>query len=256
MTPPRGPVLSTVLVLAALLGGCTSASSATPALPMRSPGGQASAPATELPGTKTTAAPATPAAGSAAPVPATLGALITALSVEPEHRSGYQRELFKHWIDADGDGCNTRKEVLLAQAAEAPRVGPRCWFWGGAWVSPYDGARVTSIGKLDVDHVVALAEAWRSGAWGWTPQRREAFANDLGVPYTLLAVSSGVDRDKADKEPGEWLPPLASARCGFLADWVAIKTRWALSVDEAERDELLRLAEGCTATPIPAIPTP
>ncbi len=202
-----------------------------------------------------TRSPAPPAATSRAGA-SDLIALIDQLVVAPEHRRGYSRDLFVHWIDADHDGCDTRREVLIAEAIVAPVVGSGCSLSGGEWVSLYDGLDVTDASQLDIDHVVALAEAWDSGAYGWAPQRREAFANDLGVPWALLAVSASSNRSKGDQDPAHWLPPLASARCVYAVDWVAVKTRWQLTIDAAERQALGRLARDCEASPIPSIPRP
>jgi hypothetical protein len=184
----------------------------------------------------------------------TLVALIKQLPQTAEHRTGYSRDLFRHWIDADGDGCDTRDEVLIDEAMVAPHVGTGCSLTGGKWVSLYDGAVVTSASDLDIDHVVALAEAWDSGAYAWTSQRRQAFANDLGVPWALIAVTAGSNRSKGDRDPADWLPPLKSARCVYLVDWVAVKVRWKLTVDATERRTLLQLASTCGSIAVPSIP--
>jgi Protein of unknown function (DUF1524) len=181
--------------------------------------------------------------------------LISQLPVAAERREGYSRELFRIWIDADGDGCDTRHEVLIDEAVQAPHVGSGCRLTGGSWISPYDGVAVSDASKLDIDHLVPLAEAWDSGASAWTAQRREAFANDLGVPWALFAVTASSNRSKGDQDPADWLPPLASDRCTYVVDWVAVKVRWGLSVDATERQALLQDAAGCDGTPIPSIPT-
>jgi hypothetical protein len=100
--------------------------------------------------------------------------------VRPEDRTGYVRAKFKHWIDADGDGCSTRQEVLKQEAVTAPVQGPGCALSGGSWVSAYDGATTGDARQFDIDHLVPLAEAWDSGASAWTSKEREAYANDLG----------------------------------------------------------------------------
>ncbi|MBI2776725.1 MAG: HNH endonuclease [Chloroflexi bacterium] len=185
---------------------------------------------------------------SSGPVPngsVPIAALLADLRVAPERRDGYQRSLFEYWIDADGDGCNTRAEVLIAEAASAPTVGEGCAITGGAWVSAYDGLRISASGDLDIDHVVPLAEAWDSGAYAWTASRRRDFANDLGVPYALIAVSASSNRSKGDKDPADWLPPLASDDCPYIGAWIAVKVRWDLSVDERELNALGRLVSGC-----------
>lgn len=106
---------------------------------------------------------------------------VASLPLATESRDGYTREAFKHWTAGDdpADGCTTRNEVLIAEAVEAPAVGPRCRLTGGSWWSYYDQTAVTSASGLDIDHMVPLAEAWDSGASAWTAQRREAYANDL-----------------------------------------------------------------------------
>ncbi|MGW3077843.1 HNH endonuclease family protein [Kitasatospora sp. NPDC001132] len=174
-----------------------------------------------------------------------LAEAIVALSVAEESRDGYVRAAFRHWIDADKDGCNTRAEVLIAEAVETPAVGPKCALLGGKWVSPYDNLVVDDARQLDVDHVVPLAEAWDSGASAWSASEREAYANDLGDGRSLVAVLARSNRAKADKDISEWLPPLASYRCTYLTDWTAVKTRWRLSVDAREREAMQQLASGC-----------
>jgi len=95
------------------------------------------------------------------------------LTITEDKLTGYDRSLFKHWIDADKDGCDTRAEVLIEEAIVKPKVGPKCKLTGGKWLSAYDGKTVINSSLLDVDHMVPLAEAWRSGApsVGSTPTR-------------------------------------------------------------------------------------
>ncbi|MGW5342877.1 HNH endonuclease family protein [Streptomyces sp. NPDC004050] len=161
-------------------------------------------------------------------------------------REGYSREQFKHWNKGlnPTDGCDTRKEVLLAEAKVAPEVGAKCALVGGMWWSEYDQVWVSSASSLDVDHMVPLAEAWDSGASAWTAARREAYANDQGAPNSLIAVSGSSNRSKADKDPADWLPVEAD-RCKYAVDWVADKLRWRLAADPAEREALSRVAAGC-----------
>ena len=168
--------------------------------------------------------------------------LLTALdclSIAAEHIGGYDRKLFKHWIDADGDGLNTRAEVLIAESLTPVRLSSTGKsVTTGTWRSLYDGETWTRASDVDIDHVVALGEAWRSGAWRWSASRRQAYANDLGVPWTLRAVTDNVNQEKSDDDPTYWLPPLESATCLYLAEWVAVKIRWKLSVDAEERQSI------------------
>ncbi|GAA1239837.1 HNH endonuclease family protein [Kitasatospora nipponensis] len=205
-----------------------------------------------LAGLTTTPASAAAAHGHRSPgrvVNTTLYDGIEALPIAPEDRTGYVRTAFRHWIDADKDGCNTRKEVIIAEAVEAPTVGPGCSLTGGRWYSAYDGVTVTDSGALDVDHLVPLAEAWDSGASAWSPQEREAYANDLGEDRDLIAVTARSNRQKADKDVTDWLP-MPSYVCTYITDWTVDKTRWGLTVDAAEKDRLHQLAAGCANEPI------
>ncbi|MFJ3575945.1 MULTISPECIES: HNH endonuclease family protein [Streptomyces] len=170
---------------------------------------------------------------------------IKKIPVAEEKRTGYERDSFKHWVDEDDDGCPTRQEVLLTEAVTAPKQGARCTLTGGSWTSYYDEAEVTDARKLDIDHMVPLAEAWDSGAHDWTPERREAYANDLGSERSLVAVTAKTNRSKADKDPAAWMPPAEAAACTYLVDWTATKLRWELSADQTEQAALLELAERC-----------
>ncbi|MFJ6366528.1 HNH endonuclease family protein [Streptomyces globisporus] len=175
---------------------------------------------------------------------------IRKIPVAEEKRTGYERDFFKHWVDEDDDGCPTRQEVLLAEAVTAPEQGDRCTLSGGSWLSYYDEAEVTDAKKLDIDHMVPLAEAWDSGAHDWTPERREAYANDLDAERSLVAVTAKTNRSKADRDPAQWMPPAQSATCTYLVDWTATKLRWNLSADKTEQAALLELAEPCAESTV------
>ncbi|MEV7817116.1 HNH endonuclease family protein [Streptomyces flaveolus] len=172
------------------------------------------------------------------------------LPVRGEDRTGYERAKFKHWVDADKDGCNTRAEVLKAEAVVAPEQGASCRLSGGAWFSPYDDRFIQGPGGLDIDHLVPLAEAWDSGASDWSAQEREAYANDLGDDRALIAVSAASNRSKADQDPSTWLPPAVGYRCQYVTDWVADKMRWGLSIDTGEHAALTEVLDNCPDVPV------
>ncbi|MFE9833206.1 HNH endonuclease family protein [Streptomyces halstedii] len=217
-------------VLTAVLSGCN------PQLADDRPGDDSPSPA---------ASAASPAAGGPAPGAGslTLSNAIAAIPDGVERRDGYKRDSFRHWIDEDGDGCNTRAEVLIDEATIKPDQSDRCTLSGGSWLSYYDEIEVTDPRKLDIDHVVPLAEAWDSGAYDWSAERRQAYANDLGSDRSLVAVTARSNRSKGDKDPAQWLPPAESAHCTYAADWTATKLRWKLSADEEEKSALLGLAK-------------
>lgn len=188
----------------------------------------------------------TAGAAHAATVSQPLRTMVANLPVATEVRTGYDRDLFDLWLDEDGDGCNTRYEVLIAEATTAPTVGSGCALTGGAWLSYYDGETWTATSDLDIDHMVPLAEAWDSGARTWTAAQRNAYANDLGDDRTLVAVTDNVNQSKSDSDPAEWMPPLASVYCRYITEWTAVKTRWGLSVDTTEKASLTSYAAACT----------
>ncbi|MFC5659736.1 HNH endonuclease family protein [Streptomyces nogalater] len=175
---------------------------------------------------------------------------LAALPVRSEDRTGYERTKFKHWVDADKDGCTTRAEVLKAEAVIVPEQGARCALTGGEWYSPYDDRYLQGPRGLDIDHLIPLAEAWDSGAFAWSPAERQSYANDLGDERALIAVSAASNRAKADQDPTTWLPPAAGYHCQYATDWVADKTRWNLSIDTSEEAALSQTLSHCPNTPV------
>lgn len=191
-----------------------------------------------------------PAVSVRAPLP--LSEAVDRISVADEHREGYKRDLYKHWNRGliASDGCDTRREVILSEAVNAPQVAAGCKLTGGSWRSAYDDVVVTDAARIDVDHFVPLAEVYDSEPTPWSAARREAYANDQGSPDTLIAVSAASNRSKSDKDPAEWLPSDGSYHCTYAATWVGTKLRWDLAADEAERQALLRLAQKCPGTTV------
>lgn len=193
------------------------------------------------------------AKGSVLSDPTALSVLAT-IAVQNEYKTGYSRSLFKHWIDANGNGCDTREEVLIAESQSKPQVDAYgCKVIEGDWLSPYDNVMHTNPSDLDIDHMVPLKEAWDSGAWNWTAAQRQTFANDLSDPRALIAVTAGQNRSKSDRDPSNWIPPQKSYVCTYLSEWVAIKAKWKLSMDQSEfgRIKNLLTASCVTATIAP-----
>jgi hypothetical protein len=179
--------------------------------------------------------------------------LLANLEIEPEFPSGYDRDLFDHWIDADSDGCNTRREVLIQESIGPVSIGSRCDV-GGEWWSAFDGLTTTDPGNFDVDHMVPLKEAWDSGAHEWDSRTRRAFANDLGFAGSLIAVSASSNRSKSDKDPAQWLPTNRGYVCQYAFNWMAVKYRWSLSIDSSEAVSLGRLTANCLDEEFPPLP--
>jgi hypothetical protein len=173
---------------------------------------------------------------------------VESLPVANELRTGYSRTLFRHWIDVDRDCQNARAEVLI-QESFAPvtfTTVNNCTVATGSWLSYMDNRNFTSASSVSIDHTVALAEAWDSGAHSWTAAEREAFANDLGDSRSLVAVSTSINSSKSDNDPTQWLP--AFDVCRYINDWIAVKLRWGLSVDTNERSTLLSRVQSCGVT--------
>lgn len=168
----------------------------------------------------------------------------------PGTHTGYNRDYFNAWVDADGDGCNTRAEVLIMESQSAVTTRGRCTVSTGQWVSAYDGATLTDAGDLDIDHFVPLNEAWGSGAYGWDSATRISFGNDLGYDASLLAVTASSNRSKSDQDPAQWMPTNHSYFCDYAATWVAVKWRWSLTVDSLERLTLQSVLNGCSTVSI------
>ena len=174
--------------------------------------------------------------------------LLQNIRVQNERGGGYVRALFEHWRDIDGDGCDSREQVLKRDSVTLPQVDPyKCKVIAGDWVSPYDGARWSDPTDIDIDHVVALKEAWDSGAWAWSAATRNAYANDTSDKRTLLAVTDNVNQQKSDKDPSNWVPPLKSYLCTYLGNWISVKARWTLSMDKSEWGRIKNLLNSSCA---------
>ena len=167
------------------------------------------------------------------------------LRIEPEHVGGYNRDLFADWYDADRNGCNTRKEVLIAESLDPVQIGSKCSISGGRWLSVYDNIETTDSSTFDIDHMVPLSEAWDSGAWNWNADQRKHYSNDLDQPFFLIAVTASSNRSKGDRDPAEWMPPNSAYHCEYVRIWIEIKRAWDLSVDQAEHDYLAQKLASC-----------
>ncbi|MEV1018956.1 HNH endonuclease family protein [Streptomyces sp. NPDC050264] len=187
-----------------------------------------------------------PAAQAAPPTPvtaATARTYLSELTVKTEGSSdGYSRDKFPHWITQSGT-CNTR-EVVLKRDGTNVQTGSDCAATSGSWYSAYDGATWTASGDVDIDHVVPLSEAWKSGAGSWTTAQRQSFANDLTRPQ-LIAVTDNVNQSKGDQDPAEWMPPRAAYACTYLRMYVQVKHYYDLSVDSAEKSAIQSKLSGC-----------
>jgi hypothetical protein len=161
----------------------------------------------------------------------------------------YDRKQWKHWTDDDRDCQDTRNEVLIAES-EVPvafRDRRRCKVAAGRWTCPYTGKTFTDPRRLDIDHLVPLGNAARSGGQAWDRVTKRRYANDLDDPRHLIAVDASANRAKGDRGPEKWMPPRSSHRCPYLRAWVAMKRRWNLGVSPSERAALTSGLATCSA---------
>ncbi|MFD8726378.1 HNH endonuclease family protein [Streptomyces sp. NPDC059611] len=169
---------------------------------------------------------------------------LAGLKVAPHgSMSGYSRAKFPHWA-TQGESCDTRETVLERDGTDVER-DKECRAVAGKWTSVYDDEAFTEARDLDIDHMVPLANAWRSGARAWTQEKRKEFANDLTRPQ-LLAVSASSNRSKGDQGPDEWQPPSKTYWCTYSRAWVSVKASYELSVTEAEKGLLTEMLDTCT----------
>ncbi|MFI9204124.1 HNH endonuclease family protein [Streptomyces sp. NPDC053048] len=160
----------------------------------------------------------------------------------PHSMDGYSRAKFPHWIKQMGT-CDTR-EVVLARDGRDVKTDSECRALSGAWTSAYDGKVLNAASQVDIDHMVPLANAWRSGADGWDTEKRKAFANDLRHSQ-LIAVSAASNRGKGDQGPDKWQPPLTSYWCTYSRAWTHVKHLYKLRVTQAEQETLNSMLDTC-----------
>lgn len=187
-------------------------------------------------------APATPMPG--------LDGLVVA---EAEAGEPYDRDAFgEAWADVDGNGCDTRNDVLARDLAEVVfrADSDGCIVRSGRLDDPYTGRAIAYLrgeatsDAVQIDHVVPLSYAWRHGASSWSAGELEGFAND---PLNLLAVDGPANQQKSDSGPGDWLPPDAAYACAYVERFAAVLARYGLTVAPADHDTMARVAADCTA---------
>ena len=252
ITWPLGFVLLTVM-------GCGVSDPPLPSAPLPIPSVLRAEP---------TAAPTTPASVASAPtgVPTALSAPRTPVSNEgitltisvgsaTSDIPDYNRGDWRHWNDEDGDCQDARQEALIveSQTAVIYQTGDECRVESGEWFGVYTGESFTDPGDLDVDHMVPLANAHRSGGWAWSKERKADYANDLSYANHLIAVQASANRQKGSKGPEDWRPPRHGYWCQYATDWVTIKQNWGLTATQREVDALREMFEVCADPPTLAV---
>ena len=168
-------------------------------------------------------------------------------------KTGYTRAQFTHWSDLDRNGCDARNDTLKRDLTEVIyKAGTRdCKVIAGLLLDPFSGKVITfssTKSTIDIDHVVALSNAWQTGAAYFDKTKRQQIAND---PLNLLAVDFSLNRQKGDGDAATWLPPLKSYRCDYVARQIAVKAKYGLWVTQPEKVAIIKLLEKCEGQKIP-----
>jgi hypothetical protein len=199
-------------------------------------------------------------AASTSPVTSSRSALAALATLKVKGRApktGYDRALFgQAWADVDRNGCDTRDDVLRRDLSSfVLKTGTHgCLVLSGTLHDPYTGTAIAFLrgqstsAEVQIDHVVALSDAWQKGAQPWSTSRRTTFANDS---LNLLAVDGPTNARKGDGDAATWLPPNRAYRCSYAARQVAVKAKYGLWVTGAERDALARILAPCPSQTLP-----
>jgi len=202
-------------------------------------------------------APSTTAPIATTPKPPGAGtarAAIAGLTVKGRApKTGYTRDQFgQAWFDTDRNGCDTRNDILRRDLVSRQMKNACKVLAGTLAPDPYTGTSIRFVyggaSEIDIDHVVALSDAWQKGAASWQAGKRLALAND---PLNLLAVDASANRSKGDGDTATWLPPNKAYRCAYVARQVAVKGKYGVWVTAAERDAMTRVLAACPAMLLP-----
>jgi hypothetical protein len=180
--------------------------------------------------------------------------IIETLSVKGRAaKTGYDRSSFSHWRDPDRNGCDARNDILRRDLTNLVIKSDSngCKVLGGVLADPYSGKNIDFVfgaSLVDIDHVVALSNAWQTGAFQFTNEIRLQFAND---PLNLLAVSASLNRQKGDGDAATWLPPTKSYRCQYVARQIAVKKKYGLWLTKPEKVAMSTLLAKCPKEEIP-----
>ncbi|UXY25143.1 HNH endonuclease family protein [Streptomyces sp. HUAS TT20] len=170
---------------------------------------------------------------------------LAALTVAAPHSmDGYARDKFDIW-STQPNGCTTRQAVLARDGKDVQDKPDGCQPASGSWYSAYDDTTVTDVAQATIDHMVPLAEAWRSGADTWTADQRKAFGNDLKDPQLLIA-SESANSSKSDSGPADWKPTNQAFWCTYAKDYTHIKAVWKLTTTDQEKTALSSMLDTCT----------
>ena len=203
--------------------------------------------ATPTPASPTGSATSTPTDKPTTATPTTMVSLTITIGRLPTDIAEYKRSQWRHWTDADGDCQDARQEVLILESlAEVTfESASKCRVATGRWHGAFTDTYVETPGQLDIDHLVPLKNAHDSGGWAWTPERKQEYANYLGDPDHLIAVTRGANRSKGAKGPEEWRPPDQGYWCQYAMDWTEVKMEWGLTMTQSETEAVIDMLDTC-----------
>ena len=190
---------------------------------------------------------ATAAATPSTPVPTPATTLVITVVDIPAGIPEYNRDEWKHWTDEDGDCQDARQEVLVSESLEPVvfETDRKCRVATGRWWAPYLQHHLGNPRHIDVDHTVPLKNAHLSGAWAWSLEEKEQYANYLDDPAHLVAISARHNRSKGARGPEEWAPPDNTLWCQYALDWTEIKERWGLTMTPVESEIVMDMLGTC-----------
>jgi hypothetical protein len=170
-------------------------------------------------------------------------------------KTGYDRSSFGGWADLDNDSCYTRDEILMRDL-QSVTFDPeeKCQVQSGTFIDPYSGTRIDFLqgrgtsNLVQIDHVVAVSDAWQKGAFKWGSATKISFYND---PLNLLAVQGRLNSQKGDGDAATWLPPLKSYRCNYVARQIAVKAKYSIWVTTAEKAAMKAILAKCPGQLLP-----
>lgn len=235
------------LALSALYVGCAATEPSLPQAPF-----PLTAPTASVAATAPVSAAATPTPPpSDSDTDTDAFALTISVAPIPQGLPAYDRSDWRHWIDADRDCQDARQEALIAESRAPVRYArpDRCLVASGDWFGQYTGERFTDPADLDIDHMVPLANAHRSGGWQWSKERKRDYANDLSYPNHLIAVQASANRRKGSNGPEDWKPPRREYWCQYATDWAAVKQAWGLTATPREAAALQEMLANCERPP-------
>ena len=172
-------------------------------------------------------------------------------------KTGYTRDQFgPAWADVDRNGCDTRNDILKRDLSDEvfKEKTNACVVLSGKLVDPFSGETInfvrgnTTSMEVQIDHVVALSNAWQTGAFKLTPDQRKVLAND---PLNLLAVKGKLNSQKGDGDAATWLPPLKSFRCDYVSRQIAVKIKYKLWFTAPEKEAMIRILKSCPEKALP-----